>query len=119
MLPERVFREVAYFALDEFDEKPWPPSDWPDYLDLPADDGRTHVIHPGKVIEACDKFAGFMEAYYSLSFGVRSANLASAIWPDEAGMQKRVQMNGEGYDLGPLYDRYVAELEEQGLGPNG
>lgn len=105
LLPERMYRELAFFAMDEFIEKTWPPADWPTYLDS-EDIKRDDSPHPGKLIESCDKFAAFMEAFYSLRHGVKSDSLLSAVFPKDQDIK--------GYDLGypfsELYDVYQSEL---------
>jgi putative hydrolase of HD superfamily len=112
MLPERLYREVKYFSIEEFENKEWPPEDWPDYLDLPKD-GRTKTMHPGDIIKSCDKFAGFMEAYYSLTYGIKSDNLINAIYPNAKGETERRLLNKHGYDFGKLYTEYSDELRDK------
>jgi len=109
MLPKRLYYELRFLALDEFEPKDWPPVEWPSYLPH-LDKGRNGTKHPGPVIEACDKFAGFMEAYYSFTFGVTSPNLRSAIYPSTEGRAKRDKMNAEVYDFGELYDYFTGLL---------
>lgn len=110
LLPERMHREIAYFAMDEFKDKPWPPEGWPAYLDK-QDADRDKAPYPGKVIEACDKFAAFMEAFYSLSYGIRSDSLTGAVFPgDKESVAERKRLN-KGYSFEALYDECIAELE--------
>lgn len=109
LLPERMHREMAFFAMDEFENKPWPPIDWPPYLD-PQDRARDGSPHPGKLIESCDKFAAFMEAFYSLSYGVRSDSLMGAVFPkDQEAVASRRKLD-KGYRFGQLYRECTAEL---------
>ena len=109
LLPERMHREIAFFAMDEFKDKSWAPDDWPEYLERQEAD-REGAPHPGKLIESCDKFAAFMEAFYSLSYGVRSDSLMGAVFPkDKAATASRKKLD-DGYAFGQLYDQCTAEL---------
>lgn len=118
MLPKRLYNELRFFALEEFKQRTWPPTDWPMYLQN-QDSNRDGVEHPGPVIHACDKFAAFMEAYYSISFGVHSSSLWGAVsWSDEAIARRR------GYDpkaqvLEPLYESFQIELKEMAARVSG
>ncbi len=109
MLPKRLYHELRFLALDEFAQKKWPPTDWPTYLQH-LDKNRDGAIHPGHVVEACDKFAGFMEAYYSFTFGVTSPNIRVAIYPSKEVQAKRDKMNAEAYDFGKLYETFTKAL---------
>ena len=110
MLPKRLYHELRFLALDEFKPKNWPPMDWPSYLPH-LDEHRHGTRHPGPVIEACDKFAGFMEAYYSFTFGVTSPNLRVAIYPSPDVRAKRDKMNLEVYNFGELYDYFTNDIK--------
>jgi putative hydrolase of HD superfamily len=112
MLPKRLYHELRFLALDEFQTKKWPPSEWPPYLPH-LDKNRSESIHPGPLVEACDKFAGFMEAYYSFTFGVTSPNLRAAIYPSEETLKKRNKMNAEIYDFGLLYKHFTERLDNE------
>lgn len=103
MLPKRLYHELRFFAIGEFDEKKWPPADWPSYLEE-TNPSRTHTLHPGGIIKACDKFAGFMEAYYSCSFGVFSNDLFDAIEPENTS--PRAELNKK-CNFGPLYSYFI------------
>lgn len=110
LLPERMHREIAFFAMDEFKDKPWPPEGWPAYLDE-QDVDRDKAPYPGKVIEACDKFAAFMEASYSLSYGVRSDSLKAAVFPgSKDAVAERKRLN-KGYPFKTLYEECTKELQ--------
>lgn len=109
LLPERMHREIAFFALDEFDDKPWRSTVQPP-CPGPQDKDREGSPHPGKLIESCDKFAAFMEACYSLNFGVRSDSLMGAVFPkDDDAVASRKELN-KGYRFEELYDECTAEL---------
>lgn len=109
LLPKRLYFELRFFALDEFESKTWPSAEWPSYLQS-LDQNRDGASHPGPIIEACDKFAAFMEAYYSWSFGVRSENLRTALYPSETGQQKRDAMNANAFDFSGLYSHFTGLL---------
>jgi putative hydrolase of HD superfamily len=109
LLPEDLYRELSFFALEEFKDKNWPATGWPEPL-TPQDEGRAKTKHPGRIIEACDKFAAFMEAYYSISYGIRSDDLMGAVFPKDARAAKRRQNMNKAYPFGGLYDAYTTEL---------
>jgi len=111
MLPKRLYYELNFLALDEFKEKVWPPKEWPSYLPL-LDVGRENSKHHGSVIEACDKFAGFMEAYYSFTFGVTSPNLRVAIDPPEVVLSRRKELNAVVPELEGLYDYFTKQAKQ-------
>jgi putative hydrolase of HD superfamily len=110
LLPEEMSRELAFFAMDEFKDKPWPRDGWPVYLNK-QDPDRDDAPYPGKLIEACDKFAAFMEAFYSLGYGIRSDSLTGAVFPgDKESVAERARLN-LGYSFEALYNECIAELE--------
>lgn len=112
LLPERMHREIAFFAMQEFEDKPWPPTDWPPYLDH-QDADREGSPHPGKLIESCDKFAAFMEAFYSLSYGVRSDSLMGAVFPKNTAAADSRKALDNGYPFGGLYAECTKELNSK------
>lgn len=70
ILPASLHDEFKCFTVGEFQEKCWP---------LPElDDGSNH--YDGSLIKASDLFAAFMEAYYSIRFGVGSPDLRDGIF---------------------------------------
>jgi putative hydrolase of HD superfamily len=78
LLPESWRREISYFTENEFDDKI-------------VEDGEiintsTEVINEkynrdefspldGRIVEFCDKFSAYMEAYLSIKYGIVSQNL--------------------------------------------
>lgn len=111
LLPKRLYYELRFFALEEFASKSWPLEEWPQYLQH-IDANREGTEHLGPVIEACDEFAAFMEAYYSWSFGVRSDNLHAALYPSAASKARRDDMNANAYDFSVLYELFTAKLSQ-------
>lgn len=112
ILPKRLYYELRFFALEEFQQKKWPPDNWPTYLQS-LDEGRVDTDHPGPVIESCDKFAAFMEAFFSFSFGIKSKNLHSALRPNKQGLKKRSELNKNVPAFRALYKEYTQLLREQ------
>lgn len=120
MLPDWLYHELSFFALDEFSDKTWPPSDWPDHLEC-HDSARKGTAHPGSIIEVCDEFVGFMEAFKSIQFGVSSDELEAAV--DRA---KKIASGDStdvaaSCDLKSLYGDYLglADLhDETATGPD-
>jgi putative hydrolase of HD superfamily len=114
ILPKRLYHELSFFALEEFKMKKWPPNNWPTYLqDL--DKGRVGTRHPGPVVESCDKFAGFMEAFFSVSFGISSPNLLSALFPNKEGLEKRKELNSRVPQFRGLYEEYTKIIQKKGI----
>ena len=96
VLDRRLSAELRFMVVDEFADKAWSP----DPL-VPAEGGteypRAGTLYPGRLIRECDKFSAFLEASQSISFGISSDVLRSALsWE----MDRRV------YDFGDLRTAY-------------
>lgn len=82
LLPAHWHRELLWYTEEEFTNKTWHEGEgWPDPIqrhegDIPdaLDDDRWDPID-GKLIEACDKLAAYIEASASIAMGIRSPEL--------------------------------------------
>ncbi len=97
ILPARLHDEFKCFTVGEFKEKAWPMPE--------LSDGSNH--YDGSVIKSCDLFAAFMEAYYSIRFGVGSPDLRDAI----LYMFERRQQYSRKFEV--PYELFYWEIEPQ------
>jgi putative hydrolase of HD superfamily len=111
LLPEHWRPEICYFTENEFDDKI--------VMDGKIVNTSTEMINEkynsdgfspvdGRIIEFCDKFAAYMEAYFSIEHGIISQNL-------EEGYRDIYKKLGKtrigGMNLGRLLDYF--RLEER------
>lgn len=97
ILPPALHDEFKCFTVSEFGEKAWPTPE--------LEDGSNH--YDGRVIKSCDLFAAFMEAYYSIRFGVGSPDLRDAI----LYMFERRQQYNRKFEV--PYELFYWEIEPQ------
>lgn len=97
ILPGVLHDEFKCFTVAEFAEKAWP---------MPEEADRSNH-YDGSVIKSCDLFAAFMEAYYSIRFGVGSPDLRDAI----LFMFERRQQYSRKFEV--PYELFYWEIEPQ------
>ena len=103
LLPAAWHRELRYFTEDEFSDRI-------------CVDGRVEVVHSGSIgktynedrfspidgelLRACDHFAAYMEAYLSISHGIKSHYLADGY---KSLYEKYKDRRVAGYDFGQWF----------------
>ncbi len=82
LLQENWGKEILYFTQDEFSTKIIHPQEGLKKLerDLVPEEYNTDQYHPldGKLIKIGDRLAAFLEAYYSITYGIASPHLLEA-----------------------------------------
>jgi putative hydrolase of HD superfamily len=108
LLPESWIAEIAYFTEDEFRNKIWPESDAMPTVFADADMSGDHnnpESNPldGRVIEACDKLAAYIEASLSIRLGITSSALVEG---REKIYQRFNRYTLSGFHMGTLFDYF-------------
>jgi putative hydrolase of HD superfamily len=108
LVPDSWHQELRYFTESEFEDKIRRNSK--DSFEIVSDTSmqnsyNSDVWDPmdGKVIEACDKLAAFIEASQSISFGIHSKGLEDGM----TGIYSRYNKQQiSGYPMGLLFDYF-------------
>lgn len=110
LLSGAQWAEFEYFVVDEFDDKYWLPGEHSRIGKL-ADGEWNHDgsnAYDGRIVQACDHFAAFMEAYLSISYGTRSRDLNDAV----IYLYKKLpEYKLVGADFEDVYEKCYREIE--------
>ena len=109
LLPDAWRQEIRYFTDDEFSNKAVlggkaAKVSTEEINELYNSDGYSPV--DGNIIEFCDKFAAYMEAYLSIKHGITSKNLVDG----HRDLHRRFSRTKiAGIDVGVIYDYFRLE----------
>jgi hypothetical protein len=108
LLPPALYTDLEFYVTDEFKPKARPSKGEPGTVLTLIDDQTTLEMDccDGDLIKACDRFAAFMEAYYSLDFGTTSRDLRKAL----IFLYDARNEYGGGFE--PIYDACFDEVKE-------
>ena len=110
ILPEDWHQELKYFIEDEFNSKIFENGE---VKTVSADDLNTKYNNDrflpidGEIIKACDNLAAYMEAYLSVSHGVRSSHLTAVLESLPAGYKGT---SIAGIDFGRIYGEFISTI---------
>jgi putative hydrolase of HD superfamily len=81
ILPPTLFTDLEFYVRDEFKPKARPSKGQPGHTLASIDEETAAAFDccDGDLVKACDRFAAFMEAYYSLDYGTTSRDLRKAV----------------------------------------
>ncbi|MEW6525400.1 MAG: HD domain-containing protein [Spirochaetota bacterium] len=82
LIPEKWHSEMRYYIFDEFENKVWHNDSVimgisPEELNTQYNDDRFNPLD-GQILKACDDFAAFLEASFSIKYGIKPEALESA-----------------------------------------
>lgn len=106
MLPEPWYEDLKFLVLEEFTCRARDASTGVTTAvgTLDPEDPAHVDACDGVMIKACDNFAAFMEAYFSLQYGVTSRDLRKAL----DGLYETRMMFGGGFEH--IYEEWYAEV---------
>lgn len=107
LLPPSWHAEIEYYTQNEFDSKVIDDDEikmvTSDIINEKYNDEKYNPID-GQIIRGCDHLSAYIEAYMSLSYGIKSEQMASGY---EHLRQKHVDKIIGGLNFGKLFDYFV------------